>query len=480
MTLPEEVLYLTVRELGQGLRARRFSPVELAESYMARLEQHGERLGAVVTITRERALREARQAERELAAGRDRGPLHGIPYGAKDLLAAVGYPTTWGAAPFREQRFDYDATVIERLREAGAVLVAKLAMVELAGGMGYNQANASFTGPGRTPWNLKYWSGGSSSGSGAAVGAALVPFAIGSETWGSIMFPAACNGVSGLRPTFGRVSRHGAMALSWTMDKIGPLCRSADDCGLVLAAIAGADRRDPHALPGRWTYDGTRARPAARRAAARPRIGVLKNATAGNQPEVARNFEASLAVLREFADVGGEVELPELPFNEAAELVISAECASAFEELLASGRAQELTAPEDRWGGYANAAVLAVDYVKALRLRGVMTPALDAVFAGYDAVVSPTLDTVSFPIDRPFDKAWPPVDVPKEVRVQPLGGAANLVGLPGIGVPNGFGQEGLPTSLLFTGKRGGEGGILAAAREYQARTDWHRRRPPIA
>ena len=269
MTLPEDVLYLTVRELGEGLRARRFSAVELAESYMARLEEHGARLGAVVTITRERALREARQAQRELAAGRDRGPLHGIPYGAKDLLAAVGYPTTWGAAPFREQRFDYDATVIERLREAGAVLVAKLAMVELAGGMGYNQANASFTGPGRTPWNLKYWSGGSSSGSGAAVGAALVPFAIGSETWGSIMFPAACNGVSGLRPTFGRVSRHGAMALSWTMDKIGPLCRSADDCGLVLAAIAGADRRDPHALPGRWTYDGTRARPAARRAAAR-------------------------------------------------------------------------------------------------------------------------------------------------------------------------------------------------------------------
>jgi aspartyl-tRNA(Asn)/glutamyl-tRNA(Gln) amidotransferase subunit A len=269
------------------------------------------------------------------------------------------------------------------------------------------------------------------------------------------------------------------MALSWTMDKIGPLGRSADDCGLVLAAIAGADPRDPHALPGRWTYDAAR-RPAARGGARRLRVAVLKNATAGAQPEVARNFEASLDVLRQFADVGGEVELPDLPFNEAAELVISAECASAFEEMLASGRVRELTAPEDRWGGYAGAAVSAVDYLKALRLRTTMIPALDAVLAAYDAVVSPTLDTVSFPLARSFDKAWPAVDVPKEVRVQPLGGAANLVGLPGVGVPNGFGREGLPTSLLFTGRLGGEAAILAAAREYQARTDWHRRRPPLA
>jgi len=481
VTLPEDVLYLSVRELGDALRARRFSPVELAESYLARLEQYGERLGAVVTITRERALREAEQAEREIARGRYRGPLHGIPYGAKDLLAAKGYPTTWGAAPYREQRFDFDATVIERLGEAGAVLVAKLAMVELAGGMGYNQANASFTGPGRTPWNLQYWSGGSSSGSGASVGAALVPFAIGTETWGSIMFPSACCGVSGLRPTFGRVSRYGAMALSWTMDKIGPICRTADDCGLVLAAIAGADPRDPHAMPGRFSYgaarDGSRGRAAGVR---RPRVGVLKNAAAGAQPEVAANFNAALDVLRQFADVDGEVELPEMPFNEAAELIINAECASAFEDLLASGRVRELTALEDRWGGYPGAAVLAQDYLKALRLRGVMTPPLDASFAGYDAVVSPTLDTVSFPIDRPFDKAWPPVEVPKDVRVQPLGGAANLVGLPGVAVPNGFGREGLPTSLLFTGKLNGESGILACAAEYQRRTDWHRKRPPIA
>jgi aspartyl-tRNA(Asn)/glutamyl-tRNA(Gln) amidotransferase subunit A len=481
VTLPDDVLYLSVRELGEALRRRRLSPVELAESYLDRLERHGERLGAVVTITRERALREAAQAEREIAAGKYRGPLHGVPYGAKDLLAAAGYNTTWGAAPYREQRFDFDATVIERLRDAGAVLVAKLAMVELAGGMGYNQANASFTGPGRTPWNLNYWSGGSSSGSGAAVGAALVPFAIGTETWGSIMWPAACCAVSGLRPTFGRVSRYGAMALSWTMDKIGPMCRTADDCGLVLAAIAGADVRDPHVANARFSYDAAPARERARPSGGRrPRVGILKNATAGAQPEVAANFEASLDVLREFADVGGEVELPDLPFNEAAELIINAECASAFEELLSSGRVRELTAPEDRWGGYPGAAVLAQDYLKALRLRGVMAQALDAVFSDYDAVASPTLDTVSLPVDKPFDKAWPPVDVPKHVKIQPLGGAANVVGLPGVAVPNGFGREGLPTSLLFTGRAFAESAILAAATEYQRRTSWHRRRPPLS
>ena len=474
MTLPEDVLYLSVRELGDALRARRFSPVELAESYLERLARYGERLGAVVTITRERAMREAEAAEREIAAGRWRGPLHGVPYGAKDLLAARGYPTTWGAAPFREQRFDDDATVIERLTAAGAVLVAKLAMVELAGGMGYNRADASFTGPGRTPWNLAYWSGGSSSGSGAAVGAALVPFAIGSETWGSIMWPAACCGVSGLRPTFGRVSRHGAMALSWTMDKIGPLARTADDCGLVLAALAGPDPRDPHARAAPYAHAAPAGAPAAK-----PVVGVLRNATLGVQPEVAESFTRSLDVLARFATLVPDVDFPDLPYNEAAETVISAECASAFEELLDSGRVRELRAPEDHWGGYPGTVVLARDYIKALRLRGRAAEALDGVFSRYDCVVAPTLETVSLPIDRPFDQAWPPVDVPKGTRQVPLGGASNLVGLPGISVPNGFGRAGLPTAIVFTARAFGESAMLAVASEYQRRTDWHRRRPAL-
>ena len=209
------------------------------------------------------------------------------------------------------------------------------------------------------------------------------------------------------------------------------------------------------------------------------RIGVLRNATAGVQPEVARNFEASLRVLEQFATLVPDVELPDMPFNQAAELIISAECASAFEELLASGRVAELTAPEDRWGGYAGTTVLAADYIKALRLRGPMAAALDDVFSRYDCVVSPTLDTVTYPIDKPFDQAWPTPEVPKDVKLQPLGGAANLVGLPGLAVPNGFGQAGLPTSLLFTARAHGDATVIAAAARYQARTEWHRGRPKV-
>jgi aspartyl-tRNA(Asn)/glutamyl-tRNA(Gln) amidotransferase subunit A len=474
VSIPEDVLYGSVRELSEGIRARRLSPVELTEAYLQRLEQYGTTLGAVVTITSERALREARVAEREIASGRWRGPLHGVPYGVKDLLATAGDLTTWGAAPYREQRFDFDATVVQRLTSAGAVLVAKLAMIELAGGFGYRQANASFTGPARTPWNLAYWAGGSSSGPGAAVSAALVPFAIGSETWGSITTPSAFSGVTGLRPTYGRVSRHGAMALSWSMDKLGPLCRTADDCGLVLGAIAGADPDDPSASTREYAYapQGVRRR--------RMRIGVLKNATAGVQKEVADNFDASLRVIAEFAELTPDVELPDHPYGTAASLIIDAEGSSAFEDLLETGRAGLLSAPEDRHGGYSGTAVFAKDYLKALRLRGTMGRALDEVFARYDAVASPTRGTVAFPISKPFNEAWPTVPMPPGVRSQPLGAAANIAGLPCVAVPNGFGLERLPTSLTFTGRVFEENSLIAAASEFQTRTDWHRRRPPIA
>src|SRR5215210_5071251 len=212
MTATAPLAFASIRDLGRMLRAGETTPTALAEFFLDRLDTVGRRLNAVATLTRERALGEARVAERELAAGHDRGPLHGIPYGAKDLCAtAPPYPTSWGAAPLRDQQFDRGATVIERLRAAGAVLVAKLAMVELAGGMGYDQPDAAFTGPGLNPWNTEAWSGGSSSGSGSAVGAGAVPFAIGSETVGSILTPASFCGVAGLRPTYGRISRHGAM-----------------------------------------------------------------------------------------------------------------------------------------------------------------------------------------------------------------------------------------------------------------------------
>ena len=464
----DDVVWQPVRALGEQLRRGALSPVELAESFLARLERYGPVYNCVVTLTRERALREARQAERDIAAGNWKGPLHGVPYGVKDLLATSDYPTSWGAAPYRDQRFDRDAAVIERLGAAGAVLVGKLAMVELAGGMGYNQANASFTGPGITPWNRAYWSGGSSSGSGAAVAAGLVPFAIGSETWGSIMAPATFCGVTGFRPTYGRVSRRGAMALSWSMDKLGPLCRTADDAGLVLAAIAGHDPEDASSHPEPWQW--TAARPRGQRW----RVGVLRDAATGAQEHVRANFDTALGVVAEFADIVPDIEFPDLPFGNAASTLIDAEGAAAFEDLLVDGRAAELAAPEDRTGGYSGLVVLASDYLKALRLRRLLARALDDLLRQVDALVHPTRATPSYPLDRPFRDAWP------GVRGGPgLSGAENLCGTPAVGMPNGFASDDLPTGVQFSARAYDDAVVLTLGREYQARTDWHTRRPAL-
>jgi aspartyl-tRNA(Asn)/glutamyl-tRNA(Gln) amidotransferase subunit A len=462
-----EIYNSTIVELGRLLRARDTTPTELARLYLERLDAVGRRYNAVVTITEERAMREARQAEAELAAGNDRGALHGIPWGGKDLLAVPGYPTTWGAVPYQDQVLDGEAHVVTRLREAGAVLVAKLGMVELAGGMGYNQPNASLTGPGITPWNADEspsWSGGSSSGSGSAVAAGTVGFAIGSETWGSIVTPAAFCGVSGLRPTYGRVSRRGAMALSWTMDKLGPMCRSAEDCGLVLAAIAGHDPGDPSSAARAYAYP-----PAGERKGGF-RFGVLADATSNVQDEVRANFEASLRVLEEIGTLE-TVALPEFPYNEVAGIIIQAELSSAFEELLTSGGVEQLTAPEDRVNGLASLALPAHVYLRALRIRRHICVAMDELTARFDALVAPTLPAVASPIDQRFDNYFS-----RENR-SPLGGAANVAGLPGIAIPNGYGERGLPTSLLFTGRAWEESTVIAAAKAYQARTDWHRRWP---
>jgi aspartyl-tRNA(Asn)/glutamyl-tRNA(Gln) amidotransferase subunit A len=298
------------------------------------------------------------------------------------------------------------------------------------------------------------------------VGAGLVPFAIGSETWGSIQFPAAFCGVTGFRPTYGRVSRHGAMALSWTMDKLGPLGRTAEDCGLVLAAIAGPDPADPTTLPDRFTF------PARATGKGRPRIGILRGTLDKTQPEVRRNFEESLGVLRQFADIVEDLGLPEFPYDAMAGTIIDAEAASAFEPLFQSGRITELTAPEDRIGGYAGQVVLAKDYLRALRLRRPSGAALDQVLAGVDAVAAPSLPTVAWPIDAAFDKVYP--DYPGGTSI---GGAANVCGVPGLFMMNGVGEGGLPTSLQLTGRAGTEAGLLAIGVRYQGLTEFHRRRP---
>jgi aspartyl-tRNA(Asn)/glutamyl-tRNA(Gln) amidotransferase subunit A len=460
-------VFLPIHRLAKLVRARTISPVRLAETFLERLETLGPAYNAVVTVTRERAMIQARRAESEIGAGRYRGPLHGIPYGAKDLLATSGgIPTTWGAAPFREQRFDFDATVIRKLEEAGAVLCAKLAMVELAGGMGYRQPNASFTGPGINPWNREAWSGGSSSGSGSAVAAGLVPFAIGSETWGSILSPAGYCGIAGLRPSYGRVSRHGAMALCWTLDKLGPLCLAAEDCGLVLDAIAGADPADPSTSDRLWRFE------TADVTERRFRFGVIKGVTAGCDEAVVASFERSLEILRGIGSIE-EMALPELPWEAITRTILHVEAASAFEDFIAEGKVAQLTAPEDHHSVYARDAILAKDYVKALRLRGQMAREADRVLARFDALVGPGRATVAPGLDQEFRSAI------RGSAPDVMGAIGNGTGLPAICVPNGFGDRGLPTSLQFMGRVYEENTILAAACAWQSLTDWHLRHPTV-
>jgi aspartyl-tRNA(Asn)/glutamyl-tRNA(Gln) amidotransferase subunit A len=466
--LDRDVLMLPARELGRKLRAREFTSVELTASYLQRLRSVGAQLNAVVTLCEERAVAEARAADRELATGRARGPLHGVPYGVKDLLATRGAPTSWGAEPYRDQRFDFDATVVARLRDAGCVLVAKLAMVELAGGMGYDEPDASFTGPGLTPWNTAYWSGGSSSGPGSAVAAGCVGFAIGSETSGSILTPAAFCGVSGLRPTYGLVSRHGAMALCWTLDKLGPMCRSADDCALVLEAIAAHDPADETSVA-----NGFRWGKAARRRP-RLRVAVPKGCTEHVQPAVRDNFEASLAALGDAVLVTRDVEWPDHPWGPAVGTIVNAEGAAAFLPLVESGGVARLRCAADRIGGYAALYTYAVDYLQALRVRAPMKRSVNALFERYDIVASPTRASVSYPIGKKFRDAYPGVS-----GGPPLIPAGNLCGLPAVCLPNGFGEQALPTSITFMGPAFAEERLLRLAVALQDATDWHRRVPPV-
>ena len=457
--------FASIRELGRMIRAGETTPTALAEFFLDRLDTVGRGLNAVVTLTRERALEEAQIAERELRAGHDRGPLHGIPYGAKDLCAtAPPYPTSWGATPLREQQFASDATAIARLRAAGAVLVAKLAMVELAGGMGYDQPNAAFTGPGLNPWNRDAWSGGSSSGSGSAVGAGAVPFAIGSETVGSILTPSSFCGVSGLRPTYGRVSRHGAMALSWTLDKLGPMARTADDCGLALAALAGHDPADETSLTAAYRYTPERER------AGGFRLAVPEGAAENVQDAVGVNFRAALDVLAEGATIE-EIALPDFPYGPVVNAILDGELASAFDEFIASGKVAELTAPEDRVGGYGWQFMPAKDYVNALRIRRLIRHAWDDLLARYDGIVAPATTVVASPLDLRFSDYFP------RDRRHILTQVGNIIGAPAISVPNGFGERGLPTGLQILGRAGAENTVLAIASAYQARTDWHTQHP---
>jgi len=459
-----DIVFLPIRNLSQIIEKKELSPVDVTEFFLSRLEEIGPEYNSVVTVTRNLALVQAQNAEKEILSGDYKGPLHGIPYGAKDLLSTTGgIPTTWGAELFRDRAFDYDATVVTKLREAGAILAAKLAMVELAGGMGYTQPNASLTGPCKNPWGKQSWAGGSSSGSGSAVGCGLVPFAIGSETWGSILSPASNCGISGLRPTYGRVSRHGAMALSWTLDKLGPLALTADDCGLVLEVISGSDPNDPTASGMDYSYSLGNLQQ-------KPKLGILKSALSETSKEISDNFQASLAILNNFADTE-EFTFPEYPYKEVIRTIMLGESASAFEEITEKGLAAELTAPEDRFGPYARTMVLAKDYIKALRIRGAIAPIIDTIMSKYDAIVGPTRPTTASSLDEEF-RGVTSGNVKDE-----LGAIGNVLGLPAISVPNGFTNGNLPTGIQFLGRPYEENRIMTLANKYQTLTDWHTRHP---
>jgi aspartyl-tRNA(Asn)/glutamyl-tRNA(Gln) amidotransferase subunit A len=468
--LNDDILFSPMRTLGDAIRTRKLSPVELTESYLTRLEQIGPQLNAVVTITRDHALQQAKTAEKEIAAGHYRGPLHGIPYGSKDALAVKGFPTTWGTAPYRHQMIDHDATVIKRLTDAGAVLLGKLAMLEIVGGFGFNSADASFTGPVRTPWNRDHWAGGSSSGPGAATAAGLAAFAIGSETGGSILNPSTYCGLAGLRPTYGRVSRYGAVALCWSLDKVGPMCRVADDCGLVLSAIAGYDPLDSTSSRRKFTY----ARADQRR---KFKLAIAKGTYETVEPEIKTNFEQSVKVLSTFADITHDVEFPEYPYGPMIQTMVNAEGASAFREIIDDGRVQELQNPMARVSGYIDMTVSAVDYLQAMRIRKIARIKIDELLSKYDALVAPTMSATSGRVGENWAKAYLPPATSRGSAGVSLLPAGNLAGVPGITVPNGFSSNHVPTGVQFVGKAWSEASLLAIANAYQQATSWHMARP---
>ncbi|HEV2010203.1 MAG TPA: amidase [Candidatus Limnocylindria bacterium] len=468
-------------ELAQGLKRKRYSAKEIAVATVALLETHGPRYNAVASLMRERALTEARRADRTRSTARS--TLHGVPYGAKDLVAATGAPTTWGAPPYRKQRFNDDATVITKLQRAGAVLVAKLAMVELAGGGGYRYPSASLQGPGRNPWNTERWSGGSSSGSGSAVAAGLVPWAIGSETSGSIGTPAAFCGVTGLRPTYGLVSRHGAMALSWTLDKLGPMARTADDCGLALQAMAGPDPADATVSGKRFVPLAGRAASSAVRAA---RVGFAEEDLGHATPEAKRALERGMAELRKIVPKVTRAVLPtDLPYGPMVGTVYGAEGATIFGELIDSGRVDELIDKRQAAGLKHGSEIPARDYLQAQRLRTILIERFRALFEDVDVIVGPGRASTAPSIDAQLD-GWPPgagslTTTPKADAPGPgntaLIPAGNLAGLPAIFFPCGFGTDGLPVGLQMVGPPFSEALLVAIVSAYQRETGHHLKRP---
>jgi Asp-tRNA(Asn)/Glu-tRNA(Gln) amidotransferase A subunit family amidase len=442
----DDVAFFTATQLAELVRTRQVSSLDLTKMYLSRLKRYGPRLLCVVTLTEDLALKQAAEADREIKAGKYRGPLHGIPCGIKDLFATKGIKTTWGAEPFRDQMIDYDSTVVERLREAGAVLVAKLSMGALA------QGGRWFAGMTRNPWQVDetlQGSSGSSAGPASATSAGLVGFSIGTETLGSIVSPATRCGCAGLRPTYGRVSRYAAMALSWTMDKIGPICRGVEDLAAVLAAIYGPDQRDITVgdVPFNWLPETP---------LSKMRIGYLKaEFEAGTNENQKTLYKTALDVLR---SAGANLEPIELPQFSAGSLntILSAEAAAAFDDITRDGRVNQLSgqAPGDWPNSFRTARFIpAVEYIRAQRARTLLMREMDKLMSKWDVFVSPTSRTASLLV-------------------------TNLTGHPQVCVPCGF-IDGLPRSMLFTGGLYDEASPLRVALAYERATNWHTMHPKM-
>ena len=441
----EKLAFYNINELAWLIKNKKISSLELTTFFLDRLKTHGPTLECVITLTEERALEKAREADEAIARGEYKGLLHGIPYGAKDLLAVRGYKTTWGAVPYQDQQIDVDATVIQKLDEAGAILVAKLTLGALAWG------DVWYGGTTKNPWNLEEGSSGSSAGSASAVAAGLVPFAIGTETLGSIVSPSTRCAATGLRPTFGRVSREGAMALSWTMDKIGPIARSADDCAIVFDAIRGKDPADDTSLDAPFNYQP-------QKPLAQLKIGYLKEAFEADY----RNKSTDSLTLIKLQELGAKLEPVQLPSGlplSGLSTILSAEAAAAFDELTLSKKDTLLVRQvKNAWPNVFRAArfIPAVEYIQANRIRQQLIEEMNTLMEDYDVVVTPTYGGSQLFI-------------------------TNLTGHPCVVVPNGLNKEGTPanTSISFIGRLYGEAPLLTTARAYQQATEWDELHPPL-
>ncbi|MBV9405084.1 MAG: amidase [Acidobacteriaceae bacterium] len=466
--------FATITELNSALQNHEISAVELTKFFGSRLETLGPEYNALACSLLKEGHKAAKDVDWDLKHERVRGPLQGIPYAVKDLIAVAKFPTTWGAKPFADQVFDYDARVVERLADHRAVLIGKLSMVELAGGGGYSSASASLQGPGLNPWNKQYWSGGSSSGSGIAVAAGLVPFALGSETSGSILTPASFCGVTGLRPTYGLVSRHGAMALSWTLDKIGVLARCADDCGLVLHAIAGGDDDDPGSAHKSFYYTPQYYRPASDLKIA---FNEIDFAEWPDEP-LRSAFANALSIVKSIGSQMVETRLPDFPYGPVIGAIIDSEAASIFEQFIRSGRVDQLADQSQIDGLKASLTYSAVDYLKAMRVRSQIQSAFRDLFANVDLLIAPARFSLPDRSDQPFDETPPKRPDQKGVGAG-LVQAGNLCGLPALSVPCGY-VNGLPIALQIVGPPFSENRVIAFGREFQNRSDFHKQHPPAS